>query len=259
VRKYATIDKSRLTNPYFRKNFPWSLYWLLNESSKARLHRLWYHLNWGGWVWPSVYIVGALVFTQYTSNPLMWITFNQVHFTLGPLKFGSYFTYDHFWDLLLIAGLTIALAIDFNRRTGGKLLSFGLIATWGSWLMWSQHEGLWWVTDVLLHPSLWIYLFGFGALLTFATVFIFYQFGYFPWRSFLWIAAYYVVWAAFGFHVTVDYTGPTAFYTDPGTFAWEIGSWLWAGFGFYWLERRNLLNWYNQVRALFLSGRPLHD
>ena len=229
-------------HPNFQRDFPWSLYWLLSERDKHRLQTVWKHLNIGGWVWPSVYVIGALFFTNFTSNPLMWISFNQPIVFLG-LHFGSFYTYDHFWDLLLIAGLTFALAGYFTRN-GYKLMAVGAIATWGSWLMWTGHEGMWWVVDVILNPSYWKYLFGYGSLLTFATVFIFYQFGYVPWRFLGWMAIYYAVWVAFGFHVTVNYPGPTQYFNDPVIFSQEICSWTWAAWGFWHFERKNLLDWY---------------
>ena len=239
----------------FWKNFPWSVYWLLDERMRVRLDRLWNpYFSIGGLVWPSVYIVGALLFTDYTPNPLMWISFNGVCLHIyGPLSIGCKPVYDHFWDLLIISALAWALLWYFVKRSGQgftkkAMLSFAIIATWGSWLMWSQHEGLWWVVNLFFDPKGYLLLFGYGALLTWTTFFIFYQFGYVPWRSFLWVALFYAAWALSGFHVTINTEGPTQFLTDPQTFAWEIGSWAWAAWGFWYFEKDRLLAWFDGAR-----------
>lgn len=248
------MDRSKMMNPLFRKNFPWSIWWVLSDETKARLSRIWNpYIVIGGYVWPAVYVIGAFLFTQYSANPLMWISFNQP-IQLGPLTLGSLKTYDHFWDLLIISALALSFAWYFHKETGIRYLTLGFIASWGSWLMWTQHEGLWWITNLFFDPKGYLLFFGYGSILTMFTVFVFYQFGYVPWRSLLWIAVFYVVWAYFGFHVTVNTEGPTIFYTDPGTFLWEIGSWAWAAGGFWALERKNLLNWYNKSRmTMFLK------
>ena len=252
----------------FYKNFPWSLWWLLDDDKKLMLSHLWNpYIVAGGYVWPIAYILGALLFTPYGPDPLMWITFQNVCFPIyGPLAIGCKLAYDHFWDLLIIAGLAIALAGYIHQKTGTPYLALGFIATWGSWLMWTEHEGAWWITNLFFDPKGYLLLFGTGSILTLGTLWVLCRlFKYFPWRSGLWIIAYYAIWAAFGFHVTVNFGGPTPFYSDPGTFAWEQGSWLWAAAGFWLLERNNLTDWYNGVRAslalkpLLQSGHALMD
>ncbi len=260
------MDKSAVNvsaeKSLFWRNFPWSLWWSLSDDMRLRLSSLWNpYIVIGGYIWPITYIVGAALFTPFTSNPLMWITFQNTCIPIyGSLAIGCNLAYDHFWTLLIIAGLSLTLAVYIHQKTGIRYLTLGVISTWGSWLMWTLHEGAWWITNLFFDPKGWMLLFGLGSLLTLTTLWVLARvFRYFPWRAGLWIVAFYVVWAYFGFHVTVNYEGPTAFYADPGTFAWEIASWLWAAIGFWILERKNLLEWYGRVRVSLNMRQSLNS
>lgn len=259
-------SKSIYLDEKFRREFPWSLWWVLSDSTKNRLLYL-YNVfgNPLGWIWPGAYVIGGLAFTDWNGwDPILYRVFDKpLYLNLYVYRLYIGESDHHLFDFLSIAGLAFALAIYFARQHGLKARSFfnyGLIAAFGSLVMWCAHEGYWWITAIIVHPSVWghpLHLVGgFGQTLTVCVLLLYpvVTIGYWkwsiPWRFMLWVGGFYVVWALIGFPVTIWYSGPTQYYNSVTVSAIEELSWIWAAWGYWHFERRNLLTLFDKLKGV---------
>lgn len=165
------------------------------------------------------------------ANPLMWRMLGYHHTLLIFGIFGLYF---------------LLIRISYNPW----------LALGASFMVFSIHETLWWVTDFFYLSGIsqlppWYVWFGTFAIASFLTYLSWYTVRA-PWpKKFLVaMAAFYVAWYAIGFPVSVNYNyavGNTPLYGDVLTNGIECLSWLYAFVVFWILESRGLLRWQKEV------------
>lgn len=204
-----------------------------------------------------MFTAGFLFFTNFdTGNPLLWRSFSNTNpnmlwlHSINPL---GDFSNHHSLNLMAEAGLFYALAWYLGKGKWSKIYHMGILASYGAILTWAIHEGMWWI-GYIFYYGYWIHLndfSGFGEFLTLGLLIFTPILGlYAPKKFLLWMAAFYAVWFLAGFHITEGYTGNTSLYSDIGTNLWEDASWAWAAIGFYLLERKGLLAWFEKISAL---------
>lgn len=242
--------------PEFRRNFPWSLAWY----NRALWGGLWYYGYYLGWIWPFMFTAGAVFFTNFTPwwNVLDWRSFNQLNANMQWLHqfdpLGDYSNH-HFLNLMAEAGACFFLAFFFARKLHQPVWKQGIMATYGAVLIWSVHEGYWWIVYYGLweHFNIgWIdHLSGFGEMLTLGLLIFTPILGlYGPKRYLLAMGGFYLLWVAVGFPITESYRGITQWYGTLWGNGWEVGSWIYAAVAFCFLEKDGLLKWYQRMDEL---------
>lgn len=245
--------------------FPWSLLW------NPHLKRVWdvsYELFFrnAGWIWPVMFSLGAIGFTPWQQiiheNPLLWRSFGSDDSIMAYMHQGflgtkwADFSNHHTLNLMLEAGLCFGLAGWFARQQHTTIWRWGLLASYGAVLTWCVHEGLWWLTYWAVWKPNFIVFSGLGEIITFSLLLFTLALGlYAPKRYVLWMLAFQLVWVATGFQITESYHGPTPIYGTISANAWEVASWAWACAGFYLLERKPMLAWFEKVKYISLHGQ----
>jgi len=247
-------------NEKIRKDIPWSLYRVLPDSGKMVLREAYSYLNAIAWVWPLVYIISAIFFTDYSNifDPLVWRTFPDPGVGSWNIQMLPRLGYSnhHFLNFMILGAITFVMAWYCKKNLGGSIWKYGLMGATCSWLIWAIHEGYWWITFIVFHdfqvPIKWFT--GFGNVAAISTVILFPVLRlYWPKRFIGWMLIFYVIWFLAGFPTTESYTGNLPGFNDPLTNAWEIASWAWAGIGFYWLERKGFIKWFRLTSELIYT------
>lgn len=208
------------------------------EIATARLaawpiaRHLYYAFDKTAWLW----IVGLFfvypVFTgTWGADPLLWRAYSTVnsHHTLI------------FW--------AYGVAFFVLWRLGMR----PLVAIFGIWLAIALHEGIWWIVDMafgFMPNPFWLLSGWLFAPVVITLLFYLPTVGV-PWRLLALTVGVYAVWAALGFHVTVNWVpGPTQYYDDPITNLTEILSHVAVIAGLLTLERPRLAAWCKSVERL---------
>lgn len=250
----------------WRRAFPWSVLW---HPALRRLGTVIYpYVLEMGWVWPFMFSAGAVFFTPFSNllhvNPLLWRSFGNddplmlyMNQHYGVSGGWNNFSNHHTLNLAAEALLCFALAGWFARTTRTSWWKWGLLATYGAILTWSIHEGMWWLTYMALWEPFSLKDFtGFGEMFTLGLLMFTVVLGlYAPKRFLLFMLAFQLAWIAVGFPITESYKGDTPIYGDLGANAWEVGSWVWATAGFFLLERKGMLAWWEKVQSIVVLGR----
>lgn len=249
----------------WRLNFPWSLTW----SYRVFWEWIWYYAHYLGWIWPFMFTGGAIFFTNFTPwwNILDWRSFNSLNANMQWLHsfdhLGDYSNH-HFINLAAESAACFFIAFWFAKQLNQSVFKQGIIATYGAVLIWSIHEGLWWI----VYYGMWLgynpyslnIFSGLGELVTLGLLVFTPLIGlYQPRKFFILMCAFYVCWVAVGFPITESYKGSTQWYGTLWGDAWETGSWIFAVIAFCKFEMKPFLAWYNNLRGIINRVAPYQD
>ena len=233
----------------FRKYFPWSLAW--NPKIRKALEFTYQWTYFYVWIWPFMFIAG-IFFTTFSplDNPFLWRSFNFDSPRMYLLEtFTKGYANHHTVNLLATGFLVVFLAYYYRKKQGGNFLKWGVLAAYGSVLVWAIHESFWWISyAALYYPNIQAKWFAgsgelicVGLLILTPTLFLFT-----PKRFIGFMAILYMLWIGSGFPITVSYLGNTPLYYSPLANFWETFSWISACVAYYFLEKDGALDWWNK-------------